>query len=77
MSLLTPLFLLGFTAIIDHLRTGEVLLGCGPQSSAAQSTLQSVSSWAAQSAGGSGFTVGATLSKWTAGAALLWVIPKL
>jgi hypothetical protein len=68
MTLPTPLFPLGFTAITDHLGAGEVPPGCGLQSSAAPVNFPvSFRSWAAQSAGDSGFSVAATLSLFLSG----------
>ncbi len=59
---------LSFTAITDHLRVGEVWLGCGLQSSAALvSILISFQSWAVESVGGGGFAVRPGLSVFLSG----------
>jgi hypothetical protein len=54
--------LLGFMAISDHQRMGKVPRGCGPQSSAVLIRIHiSFRSWAIQSKGDGGFSVGSDL----------------
>jgi hypothetical protein len=66
---------LGFTAITDHPRAGEVLPGCGPQSHVAPVSIPvRIQSRTTAIVGVAGSQSGplSCLSKWTAGAALIW-----
>jgi hypothetical protein len=68
-----------FYCYTDHLRAGEVLLGCDPQSSVATVKIpNSFRSWVTKSAGGGGFSVVPTLSlsMWTAGATSFWTFSR-
>jgi hypothetical protein len=67
-TLLTPPLPLGFTAITDHPRAGEVPPSHSPQSGAAPVNIPiSFQSQAPQSAGGGGFAVGPFLSLFLSG----------